>query len=185
MIALGLLLFVTIYVVVAVLLTWALVRRLKSSQAKWRLAIVMALIFLLIPTGDEIVGRYYFKQLCEKEGGIRVYKAVELGPEYWSEDGLPKFINEKGNLDEAVLDHRYSVRRESTNPSKTLFNIRRTTRYLFVKESSAELASHTSFVYFGGWLLNNIGQNVTGSVCHAELGFYQKFLREVFRRRIG
>src|SRR4030067_3518574 len=91
MIALMVLAALLVYLVVA----WVTIKWLPSKKAKW----IAVAVFVLIPTWDEILGRIYFKYLCETQGGIKVYKVVELPGEYWAADGMPKFYDDKnGNF---------------------------------------------------------------------------------------
>ncbi len=36
-------------------------------------------VFVLIPTWDIIPGRFYHQHVCETQGGVQVYKTVEVG----------------------------------------------------------------------------------------------------------
>ncbi len=48
-------------------------RRIQNRTAKY----VVIALFVLIPTWDVIPGKIYFKQLCEEEAGLKIYKVVE------------------------------------------------------------------------------------------------------------
>jgi hypothetical protein len=43
----------------------------------WWVKSVVAIALLLIPTADAVYGRIKLKQMCEAEGGLKIYKTVE------------------------------------------------------------------------------------------------------------
>lgn len=49
---------------------------LKNTQKKIYLILTVA-FFILIPTGDVIIGKLYFNYLCKTKGGLKVYEAVK------------------------------------------------------------------------------------------------------------
>src|SRR3989304_2288943 len=52
---------------------YKVVRRIKPN---WGKALAVA-VFVLIPTADAVYGRIKLKQLCEAEGGVKIYRTVE------------------------------------------------------------------------------------------------------------
>jgi len=52
----------------------AVAKRTGSKKAKY----AAIAVFVLIPTWDIIPGWLYFEYLCQKEGGQKIYKTVEL-----------------------------------------------------------------------------------------------------------
>ena len=52
---------------------YKVVRRIKPN---WGKALAVA-VFVLIPTADTVYGRIKLKQLCEAEGGVKIYRTVE------------------------------------------------------------------------------------------------------------
>jgi hypothetical protein len=72
---------VLIYVVVAATL---MVRTHRFASARalsraWRMTapLVVLLVALAIPFGDHLVGWLYFRYLCEREAGERIYRTVD------------------------------------------------------------------------------------------------------------
>lgn len=154
---LGLMIFVPIiYIAIA----WVIVKRLPNKKAKW----IATVIFVLIPTWDEIAGRIYFRYLCETEGGPKIYKTVELSKEYFNQHGRPdlKFSKKQGAFLE--IADRYVTSHSERTVSKT-FHIERTVIAVKDVASGTELATNTYFLYFGGWLINNTGAQVRGTSC--------------------
>jgi len=52
---------------------YMVVRKIKPN---WGKALVIA-AFVLVPTADAVYGRIKLKQLCEAEGGVKIYRTVE------------------------------------------------------------------------------------------------------------
>lgn len=177
---LGLMIFVPIiYIAVA----WAIIKHLPGKKAKW----IATVIFVLIPTWDEIAGRIYFKYLCEMEGYQQIHKTFELGKEYFL---LPGEINmntagrlpaQGGELNIVKVKDRFSFAHESTRVSH-IFRIDKAA--LVIKEivSGEIIATDTRFLYFGGWVVNHTGAHVTGTSCPERTdSYYKEFETTIFR----
>lgn len=157
-----------------------IVKRQKTKKAKW-----IAITFLvLIPTWDEIIGRSYFYYLCATGGGIKVYKTVELPAEYWGEQGEPRFIKPDGLVDREMLKARVEFTRFYEDERHSLFRIRKTAEIISDGEGGPTVGTYTYFIYFGGWVVNNIGVHVTGNDCpKVQEASFGKLVREIFLRK--
>ena len=105
-----------------VTVVWWFTRRTAGEPRYWRKAVIAGSAFLLIFTWDEILGRAYFYSLCATEGGVKVYKQVELPAEYWNEDGSPKFILPNGNIE---LTDQFSFKTISDEKYSKIFRIKK------------------------------------------------------------
>lgn len=172
---LGLMIFVPIiYIAIA----WAIIKRLPSKKAKW----IAAVIFILIPTWDEIGGRVYFKYLCEAESGVHVYKTIELPADYWQANGEAKFITIKGLADKAMLGDRYDFSSEFQEKYSQMFRITKHAEVVTNNQTKETLGRYVSFIYFGGWMVNHSGAHVSGTGCPATKDYnYRAFLKQVFK----
>lgn len=175
MIALMILAALIVYVAVA----WLVIKRLPNKKAKW----IAVAVFILIPTWDEILGRIYFKSLCETESGVKVYKLVELPGEYWFPDGKPKFIKANGDPDEAMLSDRVGFSNEFQEKYSTYFRIKRDARVVSERSTGQVLGEYVRFIYFGGWLMNHTSVHVGGIGCPTpEMNDYGGMVKQVFNR---
>jgi len=174
---LGLMIFVPIiYIAIA----WAIVKRLPNKKAKW----IVAIVFILIPTWDEIAGRIYFKYLCEAESGVHVYRTVELPPEYWETNGEAKFITKNGLADVALLGDKYDFSSEFQENYSQVFRIKRHAEIVTNKQTNENLGRYVRFIYFGGWVVNHTGAHVSGAGCPAIKDYnYRGFLKQIFTPR--
>lgn len=79
--ALAILFALVFWVVLSGVMVVKCTRLLSPFCASWHLRTgiggLLALVMLLIPTADDLLGRYRVKRLCEKEGGVRIFKTVE------------------------------------------------------------------------------------------------------------
>jgi hypothetical protein len=99
----------------------ALVTRfVKKTHWRWLSRGSLFVVLLFLPFADQIIGSYYFDHLCKTEGGLHVYQTVELGPEYYREDGSPRFIDSKGKFDSSIFEGRY----EFTKPNRLRKGVR-------------------------------------------------------------
>lgn len=174
MIALMILTALIVYIAVA----WLVIKRLPSKKSKW----IAAVVFVLIPTWDEILGRTYFKYLCETESGMKVYKTIELPAEYWNSNGAPKFIDQSGRPGEAMLGNRYTFSWETDENYSRIFRIKKSERIVKETHSEEAVGRYTSFVFFGGWVANNSFTHVVGTGCPSLKEYdYRAFLKRIFK----
>ncbi len=163
-------------IVCYVLFAHFMIKRLSSKRVKY----IALAIFILIPTWDVIIGRIYFNWLCMSEGGISVYKTVELGKEYWNKEGNPIFFTEKGDLIEESLPG-FKVDAESDTHYSHILRIHKRSLKVIERSSGRLLGERIRFAYFGGWLKNNMGIHVSAKSCppYDEVSM-NKLINEIF-----
>lgn len=111
----------------------------KSRFAKY----VTIAAFALIPTWDLIPGQLYHTHLCKTEGGVKVFKIIEVEKTYFLPDGRP----DEKKLQERV-DWHYTLDRSYS----TTFHITKTEGTLSDKKTSDRLGTATGFLHYGGWI---------------------------------
>jgi hypothetical protein len=155
-----------------------IVKRQKTKRVRW----IAITILVLIPTWDEIVGRAYFQYLCATDGGIKVYKTVELPAEYWDEQGRPDFKFVKQENVQLGLAGRYAMPLEGETISK-LFRIEKDVSSIKDFKTGELLGMVVSFRYFGGWVVNNTGAHPAAVRCPRSTNeLYTRFYQAIFRR---
>lgn len=170
------------YLLVIILITIYSTRLLKNTVLRWSLRICLFVFFIFLPVSDQIIGHYYFDYLCEKEGGLHVYETVELGPEYYHEDGTPQFIDDKGRFDSSVFNDRYIFKSKSQEHYVEFVVIEKDTDYLLDTETNNLLGDHVEFIYRGGWLNNNFSYSRGGIGCNQyKTGYYDDFLKYIMK----
>lgn len=186
-----------------VLVVWWFARRKAGEPRYWRRAVIAGIAFLLIFTWDEILGRAYFYCLCAAEGGVKVYKQVELPAEYWNEDATlietekpsSHYQHQKGSdLLVSVIQPKdlaksylvwvytdaYSNNREIISK---LFGISKNVWKVSDEESIIILGTYTYFNFPGGWLVRNISiVHTSGSSCRKPENFSRDFFTKIFYR---
>lgn len=184
MLALMLLAVLAIYLAFAVVITRWLTGLPRFARHRALVGALCVLAFVLIPTWDEIAGRIYFHHLCETEGGVRIYKVVELGPEYWNADGTPRFITEEDYLTRKVFEGQYVRQSRFIENYGDPFRIVLDEDLVVDVRKNQILGKKTSFIYFGGWVLNNSGFHVSGSRCHSYSDTpYIQFITQIFKQK--
>src|SRR5207247_9250009 len=78
MIALSLLLVLVVYIYLA----RATVKAVGKLYPGWLAKALTIAVFVLIPTWDVIPGQLYFNHLCKTEAGQKIFKTVEVSPQY-------------------------------------------------------------------------------------------------------
>ncbi len=99
------------------LLFWAieiaLIVAVVRASPKLPLRIAGAVLVIVLANWiawfDNAIAEREFAKLCKEQAGTRIYKTIELGPEYFHEDGKPVFITSKGDVDNSRLptDYRF------------------------------------------------------------------------------
>jgi hypothetical protein len=110
-----------------------------SQLAKY----ITLVVVVLLPTWDILPGQLYHQHLCKTEGGVKVFKTIEVEKAYFLPDGRPdeKRIQE-------IVDWRYTLDRGYS----TTFHITRTEGTLGDKKTGDRLGAATGFLHYGGWI---------------------------------
>ena len=159
----------------------------------WKGKTLVVLVFVLIPVGDVIVGRTYFHYLCTKYAGQEIYKAVELEDEYLLKPGEidRSRLNEKGDdyaiakggeINKTTLKQRYDISLAKFDRDfSNVFHI--TQVYSFIKDRKTKEmhSTATTFLHYGGWIVNNTGLHVSPSHCrNAKRTVHSELLEKTF-----
>jgi hypothetical protein len=155
------------YVVLARFVVRSIEKRTGSKKMKY---LAMA-VLVLIPTWDVIPGWLYFAYLCRTEGGLKIYRTVELGPQYILQPGQPD--RSKSNVPPAMggeinwaklREERFANPTGEEESSKIIHIVKRSSSILD-RQTGEVLGSAITFLYVGGWLMNNSGPQVLPWEC--------------------
>jgi hypothetical protein len=178
MMTLVILIFLGLYLGPPFLLFRAAVR--SERKAVKVIASVLGLTLLLLPIWDVPITSYRFNKLCEEEGGIFVYKRVELGDEFYLKpgeltkktilraDGGGTLTLVKANGNELIVDkinENYEVTNETDHDATDWpGTVKFTTT---VSEDGAPLGKAVSFIGGEGWFIRkiNFGPTLSGRRC--------------------
>lgn len=133
------------------LAAYFIVKVQKSKRRK----IIAAVIMILIPTWDIIIGRAVFYTLCVTQGGIHVYQTVELGAEYFDKDGVPLFYDRNKFVKNMGVAGRYKGVSEWEGLN-SLLHLRVHSEKIKDKKNNNILGEIKYFVYNGGWIFNSL-----------------------------
>jgi hypothetical protein len=158
-----------VYVYLAKVVAQFVGRRTGSKLAMY----ATIAVFVLIPTWDIIPGRLYHQHVCETQGGVQVYKTVEVNKAYFLPDG---------RLDEKELQKRFERQTSIDRGFSKLFHITKHQLAVRDKQTGDQLGTATQFSYFGGWLYTTILIEAAPNPCpqfHPDP--YESIWREVVR----
>ena len=160
-------LLIPLYFVVTFLLALWLTRVIKSRHF-YTVFLLLLLFFWLPGLWDVILGRAYFHYLCQTDGGVHIYETVELGDEYWNEDGSPTFYTEKGAFDGSVFEGKYKFVRNNHPKMGLGSTIKKRPRQIIETETDRVLGEWVLYEYLGGWVVHNLQPFMVGStLCHS------------------
>src|SRR5919107_1151065 len=144
----------------------------KYTDSKLARYVTIA-VFVLIPTWDIIPGKLYHEHVCKTEGGIKVYKTVEVEKDFFTGGGL---------LDEKQLPERFDRLKTMDRSFSNIFNITKHQLPIVDKKSGGRLGTATQFSYFGGWLHTTILRGTPPDPCpQFNRDIYASLWREVVR----
>lgn len=156
---------------------WIAYKAVRWTRPRWG-KVLLVLAFVLVPTADAVHGRIRLKQLCEAEGGLRIYRTVE-GVEGFYEASKPdetwirKYsfvfvegegtLNGKSVIDRLVLQADGNIRLEKNVEQRSKYRLRfgrgnvsdsylRTDVVVETTNSKELLGRITDFNYAGGWV---------------------------------
>jgi hypothetical protein len=175
------------YVLIALWLTRLVIKDQDTKKGKWIGGGITGGIFFLILFGDSLVGHMYLNYLCTTHGGPHVYQIVELGPEYWNEDGSAKFIYPNGTIvnDKFVggrFNEMFSNKFRTNRVKHELLRYKIQQYGREVRNSDDQiLAIYRSYLYKGGWLINSIGYETTATNCgKRNKNYLRDFYKTIF-----
>lgn len=163
-----------VYIGVALLVTILIRRAFPTNRAKSIVTVVSLLTFVLIPTADEFLGKWYYDRLCKTEAGAKTYKSAE-NVEGVITQSLPFYELEKlgYKFREYEFNGKYYRERRAENSKETKEEISKQTARYMVKGSGWQqiqlrvrkneqqiidtqtmeiLGQYTTFSYGGGWV---------------------------------
>lgn len=127
----------------------------KGSSSKFAKYTTIA-VFVLIPTWDVIPGQLYHGHLCETEGGVKVFKTLEVDKTYFLPDGQP---------DEEKLGNRFDRPSVVDRTYSKVFHITKYQRSIVDKQTGNNLGTATDFWHYGGWFMKMILPDASSTVC--------------------
>lgn len=127
----------------------------KGSSSKFVKYTTIA-VFVLIPTWDVIPGQLYHGHLCETEGGIKVFKTLEVDRTYFLPDGQPDEEKLRELIEEQVITDR--------DFSKIL-HITKDQISLFDRQAGVPIGTAVDFWYYGGWFMKMILPDASSRIC--------------------
>lgn len=160
-------------IIAGLVITGVITSRYKVKRTKILLWLAGIFVSLLVPFGDEILGRVYFNYLCAAHGGSIIYKQAELPSEYWSEYGIPSGAR------------KYGFKYEEKNMADyvKLFRIDKIIRKYQDPKTNELLGKLTIFRYRGGWLVSMLGFHLTER-CPSGSRVNAQFLTDIFVRNL-
>lgn len=174
--------FVPVLILAYGLLGIWLIFRVASKPKLWlgkvAAALSITLLVIAVPTGDVIVGRVKFSDLCEREASVRVLRTVALDAKYLSKDGSPKTELVVGTPGLRIAE-RY-VMDASSEQVLAWPRIEKSVVEIRDIERGDALGQIVDFRYWGGWLVQYLPGHRSAERC-PELKGRMSLERMVFR----
>ena len=148
-----------------------------TKRKKWVRGISAALIVLLIPTWDEVLGRLYFYRLCSTNSGVAVLKRVELGPEYENAE----FPRASWLYEKMPLAAQYPYSMKATENLAGPGRISQVQHSIRDAKTGLVLGTATNYFFRGGWFRNTFSlAPVSGESCNLGREYFKQLLESTF-----
>jgi hypothetical protein len=138
MFGLALLIACGLYVWVALFVAKQVGKGMGSNLAKY----LTLTVFVLLPTWDILPGQLYHQHLCKTEGGVKVFKTIEVDKAYFQPDG---------RSDEKKIEERVEWQMNFDRSYSTAFHIARSENILIDRKTGERLGTAIGFAHYGGW----------------------------------
>jgi hypothetical protein len=165
-------------------IAWLVTKYLPNKTAKW----IAIMVFVLIPTWDEMVGTIFLRYLCSAEGGPKISKTIVLDKEYFLRSGeineytAGRVLAKGGELNMLKIQEKYSLDVSMITVSPIL-NVKKYTVTVKEKQSQELVASDVDFKKYGGWILRNSGLQIPATSCPARTNsYYEQFYNSIFKQ---
>ena len=160
-----------LYAAFALFVTKRVWRITESKLARYGIMVM----FGLIPVWDILPGQLYHQYLCRTEGGVKVFKTIEIPATYFLSTGQPdeKKVHEDFVDWEGEPDRAFS----------RLFHMTKNQDVLLDKHTRARLGTATDFWFYGGWLNVMVLPGASSTICpqYPNFSVSSSLLREVVR----
>lgn len=135
---------------------WIVVKVAKcmklGGSAKLGIGLLVFLLVFFVPFGDEIAGRIYLSHLCSTKARMKVFQTVELPPEYWDEEGRPKYLGPYGFVDMKLLPNRFEWRNIDEPYLDSVIKIEKWRSQLLDKKTQTVLGERITYMRHFGWM---------------------------------
>ena len=148
----------------------------RSINKKIVLSLVIILVSIIPPWWDEITGQIYFKYLCEKYDGIKIYEKYDLGSDFWAKYKNSQ-LTELGKLDEELLDYRFATKTIRDETYSNIFNISVSEEHIVDVTRNKVLGTDTRFHFNNGWVVKYSGFYNVGQSCNKP---FKNLINEIF-----
>lgn len=79
---------------------WLGVRHIPRVWVRMAVLLGFGVPLLALPLIDEIIGKYQFEKLCSQLEGVKYYDKVQLGPDFYFENGTPRWVIRNRGIEE-------------------------------------------------------------------------------------
>ena len=147
---------------------WLGVRHIPSVWVRIAVLLGFGVPLIALPVIDEIIGKYQFEKLCSQLEGVKDYEKVQLGREFYFEDGTPRWVARDNTLSES---HR--VREFNQNMMRVIRWMKPRDEYIaaaikvtlhvqqvIAAETGSLLAEIRWFTNKGGWIGSKWGSPI-------------------------
>ena len=141
------------------------ITKIENKVNRIFIVAILVVISYLIPFGDHHLGKYYFNNLCETDGGVTVYKTVTLPTSYFDSSGMLLEYKKIRSFNEFNINNKYFGRADSYYDFNKKFRIGLRHSMIFDNESNGLLSEEKIYYSKGGWLINSLGYEASISYC--------------------
>jgi hypothetical protein len=162
-------------------------RRFRSGWSRVVVGLAVIALVVGVPFLDGVAGRAYLHYLCATKAGVKVYHTVQLSGIYWNEAGSPKFLKPNGDLDNSVLNGRFSEPVLKI-PYSAPLAIDEYRQQVVDNDGHQVLGEVVTYMHWGGWLVRSLNPGGPSAVrCEGIRGpkLWDEFHKSLFKRSVS
>jgi len=156
---------ILILLLVSIWIAVMVTKRFKNGGIRIVIGLLVFLLVFFVPLGDEVAGKIYLSYLCTTQPRVKVYHTAELSPEYWDEQGRPKYLGSNGFVDMKLLPDRFKWRNVDEPYLDSVIKIEKWRWELVDKETQTVLGERITYMRHFGWINRFSPASYVGEGC--------------------
>lgn len=175
-----------IWFFVSIIVARLLSRLFKPGAVRLFGGIGLFVLIFVFPLADEVVGKAYFRYLCNARVGEKVYHTATLPGQLWDEQGRAQYLATNGYVDMSKLPSKYEWRSIDEPYIDTIIRISKRRWQLVDATTQTVLGERISYMRYFGWLNRfspapNVGETCPLQKEEKRKEQEQNFFAEIFK----
>ncbi|MES2354836.1 MAG: hypothetical protein V4568_10650 [Pseudomonadota bacterium] len=175
-----------IYIVICLMITKFIAKRISNPKIQLGVRALLPLILLLPPFADELIGKVQYDKLCREAEDVKIYGTIPVGEELYFPDGKwrrsssgPLLSLDESNRIESIYKSLIEYQDAKARIISAAIPIRAREVSIVSRQDGRLLASMQWYATSGGWLSRHFENPLfVDAQCHSSL-FGEKLSQKI------